>query len=126
MQMENTIGSNSKSCPKACLQEHVGGHITSLPCSQASALVAYARDDGLMDPKFARNDLAGGALSELGFGGHEMLGFAYAGSVVVVGNTRSGKDRGLTEKECERLQQAILTYRKKMNQDDEDAEDGDE
>ena len=106
----------------ACLQEHVGGRVTLLPCRSPLTMDGYALDDGLMDPDFARNDLAGGALDKLGFCGHELLGFAYAGSVVVVGNTKGGNNRGLTEKECAQINDAVATYRAEWNESDEETE----
>lgn len=105
------------------LQKWVGGNIEMLPChpskEKAHNLEAYAQEDGLCDPHFARNDLAGGTLSILGFDGHELLGYAYAGNVIVMGSSRD-EPIGLSSTQQQEIQNAVNKYR---NWEDEEEQD---
>ncbi len=94
-------------------------HITMIPnIKKNCVLTAIADDNGLANPISGRNDLAGGALFHLGFRDSHVLGMAYAGTVIVVGN----KNKGLSQKQQTLILDAIAKYRK----DDSETETDDE
>jgi len=100
------------------IQDLVGARIvTMLPCYRKTTLECYVDEEGLLNQNYARNDLAGGALFMLGFGGGQALGCAYAGNVVVTGK----KMRSLTAKQQAELKDAIEKYRKDDDDDDDDS-----
>jgi len=97
-------------------------HVTLIPNVDAkSKLCAYADDEGLCSDDYSRNDLAGLVLYSLGFRDSHILGFAYANTVIVTGNSKS-EDRGLTEKEQTMLKDAITKARKSYNSESESEE----
>jgi len=110
------------------LQALVGGNVTLLPYTGTgqAPFLCYASEDALLKEDFARNDLAGGALFYCGFGGSDMLGMAYANTVVVVKEGKSGNDIGLTPKQCAVLDQMVAKYQKAFEEEEEDDEDASE
>jgi hypothetical protein len=109
-----------KKIPKVTLkilQTAVGGRVTLLPYLRPGKppFECYAQDDGLLVKGYGRNDLAGGSLWCLGFGGGEILGCAYAGNVVVTG---IGGCCGLTSQQQNALLKGIAQYREDDPDDD--------
>lgn len=91
------------------LQKLVEGDIELIPHKKGgnAPFMGYANESGLAKD-LRRNDLAGGALEQLGFEVfHLPLGCAYAGTVVVMGNN----ERGLTVAQKEAIEMAIRDYR---------------
>lgn len=70
----------------ATLQKLVGGNLTILPYLRPSdpKFIVYADEEGLLKPDLPRNDLAGAVLFDLGFGGWEFMGMAYAGNLILL------------------------------------------
>jgi hypothetical protein len=113
------------------LQELVGGNIEHLPTlkNKRAPVVAFANESGLVmhrarKPGIGRNDLAGGALLNLGFATFgSPLGCAYAGNVVVMGS----ETKGLSDKQKMLLEQAIKKFLDDIDEDgkEEEGHDGD-
>jgi hypothetical protein len=125
------------------LQTAVDGYITHLPCKSnvphaneyLNPYVALANEEGLLNPHLGRNDLAGGVLAKLGFGGHETMGYAYAGNVVVLKSINEyGGEGGLTEEDKQFWISKIEEYKREwdnsedssMEEDSNDDDDDDD
>jgi hypothetical protein len=103
------------------LQTIVKGSIELAPYKhdyKGRKLSVYVNEEGLLRSDLGVNDLAGGALYNLGLYSQELL-CSYMGNVVVLGPN----DRGLTEKDVSNIEAAIKNYRDEVNHVDEDSDD---
>lgn len=106
------------------LQKLVDGNVEILPHQNGydAPFTGYANEEGLLRG-LPRNDLAGGALTHLGFFTMSLpLGCAYAGNVVLLGKD----DKSLSDKQIEQIKSAVEKYRKEWNNDDEEEDEEDE
>jgi len=97
------------------LQRIVGGNLESPPYRHnytGKKFTIYVNEEGLMQQdQLGRNDLAGGALYELGVP-TEINYCVYWGNVVVLGeNDNDGNETSLTDDDIKILERAIQKYR---------------